>query len=193
MAVVLTSQLSEKTLRMLLRHGAGGILLRDDSVEHLPWAVRAAAAGSIALAPAAAHLLVDQYVRPGRLSEEAAAARDRTAALSPRESEILRLLAEGTSNPDMAEAMGISSHTVKDHIRAVYTKLRVDNRVQAARIAWQAQAAQAAERGQAQEHTRSENSVQRQGKAHRPTWEHSVGPMPGTHSTSPVSPASPSR
>nr|WP_241195769.1 helix-turn-helix transcriptional regulator [Streptomyces sp. SID10362] len=59
--------------------------------------------------------------------------------LSSREREIVRLLADGVSNPDMAETLGISTHTVKDHIRGVYTKLGVDNRVQASRIVWQAQ------------------------------------------------------
>ncbi|WP_395572789.1 DNA-binding response regulator [Streptomyces sp. BK79] len=137
--VVLVDSLSEHGTRMLLRHGARGILLRGNSVRHLPWAVRAAAEGTVALGPVAARFLVDQYVRPGRIADAVVAARGMLKKLSAREREIARLLAEGASNPDMAEALGISAHTVKDHIRGVYAKLGVDNRVQASRIVWQAQ------------------------------------------------------
>ncbi|MFG2545675.1 response regulator transcription factor [Streptomyces sp. NPDC048594] len=139
--VVLVDSVSEHGTRMLLRHGARGILLRDSSVRHLPWAVRAAAEGTVALGPMAARFLVEQYVRPGRVADAVVAARDRLRKLSAREREIARLLAEGASNPGMAESLGISAHTVKDHIRGVYAKLGVDNRVQASRIVWQAQLA----------------------------------------------------
>lgn len=137
--VVLVDHLSEHATRVLLHHGARGILLRGNSVQHLPWAIRAAAAGTVALGPVAAQFLVDQYVQPGRAADAVASARNMLKKLSSREREIVRLLADGVSNPDMAETLGISTHTVKDHIRGVYTKLGVDNRVQASRIVWQAQ------------------------------------------------------
>ncbi|MYU25929.1 response regulator transcription factor [Streptomyces sp. SID8352] len=137
--VVLTSGLSEHSTRMLLRHGARGILLRRHAMRHLPWAVRAAAAGTVALGPAAARFLVDQYVHPGHTADAVAAARTLLDRLSSREHEIVRLLAEGASNPGVARTLGISPHTVKDHIRGVYAKLGVDNRVQASRVVWQAQ------------------------------------------------------
>ncbi|MEU4486011.1 response regulator transcription factor [Streptomyces purpurascens] len=136
--IVLVSRLTEHAIRSLLRHGARGVLLRGDCVEHLPWAVRATAAGSVALAPTAAGFVVDQYVTPGQLAEEVAAARKLLTSLSPREREILELVGGGASNSVMAKALCISSHTVKDHIRAIYTKLLVNNRIQAARILWQA-------------------------------------------------------
>ncbi|WCN02219.1 response regulator transcription factor [Streptomyces sp. M92] len=137
--VVLVDRLTEHTTRTLLRHGARGILLRANSVRHLPWAVRAAAEGTVALGPVAAQFLVDQYVRPARTADAATTARRMLGKLSHREREIAQLLAAGASNPDMAETLGISAHTVKDHIRGLYTKLGVDNRVQASRIVWQAQ------------------------------------------------------
>ncbi|MFJ8147711.1 LuxR C-terminal-related transcriptional regulator [Streptomyces sp. NPDC096048] len=137
--VVLVDNLSEHTTRTLLRYGARGILLRGNSVRHLPWAVRAAAAGTVALGPVAAQFLVDQYVRPGRAADAVATARRMLERLSSREREIVQLLADGASNPAMAETLGISAHTVKDHIRRAYSKLGVDNRVQASRIVWQAQ------------------------------------------------------
>ncbi|MDX3619437.1 response regulator transcription factor [Streptomyces europaeiscabiei] len=136
--IVLVSRLSERAARVLLRHGANGILLRDDSLDHLRWAVRAAAAGGLALSPTAAAFVTEQFARPDRLTEETVAARKLVNALSPREQEILRFLEKGLSNSHMADALTISGHTVKDHVRAVYAKLGVDNRVQAARIAWQA-------------------------------------------------------
>ncbi|MEU8730799.1 response regulator transcription factor [Streptomyces tendae] len=137
--VVLVDHLSEHATRMLLYHGARGILLRGNSVRHLSWAVRATAAGTVALGPVAAQFLVDQYVRPGRTADAVAAARGMLEKLTFREREIVQLLADGVSNPGMAKTLGISTHTVKDHIRGVYTKLGVDNRVQASRIVWQAQ------------------------------------------------------
>ncbi|WND36244.1 response regulator transcription factor [Streptomyces sp. BB1-1-1] len=137
--VVLVDHLSEHATCALLRHGARGILLRGNSVRHLPWAVRAAAAGTVALGPVAAQFLVDQYVRPGRTADAVATARRMLEKLSSREREIVHLLADGASNPAMAETLGISAHTVKDHIRGAYSKLGVDNRVQASRIVWQAQ------------------------------------------------------
>ncbi|WAU78811.1 response regulator transcription factor [Streptomyces sp. Qhu-G9] len=137
--IILVDRLSESGTRRLLRGGAHGILLSNDSVNHLAWAVRAAVAGSIALAPEAARLMVDRYLQPIHEREEVAVARARMALLSPREYETLTLLCEGLSNPTVAENLSISEHTVKDHIRAIYSKLGVDNRVQAAHIAWQAQ------------------------------------------------------
>ncbi|WP_217250809.1 response regulator transcription factor [Streptomyces sp. AC602_WCS936] len=137
--VVLVDHLTEHTTRTLLRHGARGILLRGNSVRHLSWAVKAAAEGTVALGPVAAQFLVDQYVRPARAADAATTARRMLRKLSSREQEIAQLLAAGASNPDMAETLGISAHTVKDHIRGVYAKLGVDNRVQASRIVWQAQ------------------------------------------------------
>ncbi|MFF8869542.1 LuxR C-terminal-related transcriptional regulator [Streptomyces massasporeus] len=137
--IVLVSRLTEHVTRRLLQLGVRGVLLRRDCVEHLLWAVRATAAGSVALTPAAAGCVVDQYIRPGQQSEESAAAKKLLRVLSPREREILELIGNGASNPVVAETLTISGHTVKDHIRAIYTKLAVTNRIQAARILWQAQ------------------------------------------------------
>ncbi|MFD2688771.1 response regulator transcription factor [Streptomyces phyllanthi] len=73
--IVLVGKVSEDAARKLLHLGAQGILLSGDALEHLSWAVRAAAAGSIALAPTVARSVVDQYARPGPPAGEAAAAR----------------------------------------------------------------------------------------------------------------------
>ncbi|MFJ5042008.1 hypothetical protein [Streptomyces parvulus] len=86
--VVLVDSVSEHGTRMLLHDGARGILLRASSVRHLPWAVRAAPEGTVALGPVAARFLVDQYVRPGRVADAVAAARGMLRKLSAREREI---------------------------------------------------------------------------------------------------------
>ncbi|WUP39647.1 LuxR C-terminal-related transcriptional regulator [Streptomyces europaeiscabiei] len=155
---------------MLLQHGVNGILLREDSVDHLHWAVRAAAAGGLALAPTAAAFVTEQCARPDRLTEETVAARKLVDALSPREREILRFLEKGLSNSHMADALTISGHTVKDHVRAVYAKLGVDNRVQAARIAWQADGGRSTGPGARAGHLGSvTGTVRRTGIAFRPS------------------------
>jgi DNA-binding NarL/FixJ family response regulator len=136
--IVLVDRCTEDGTRRLLSSGAHGVLLRSSSVDHLLWAVRAVAAGSVALAPEVAGLVLDHYLQPSYAAAESTAAQSRLKDLSPREREILTLLSDGFSNPLIAETLSISSHTVKDHIRAIYTKLKVDNRVQAAQIAWQA-------------------------------------------------------
>ncbi|MDX3643842.1 response regulator transcription factor [Streptomyces sp. MB09-02B] len=136
--IVLVNRLSEQATRLLLHYGVNGILLRDGSVTHLGWAVRAAAAGGLALAPTAAAFVREQFTQPDRLSEETSAAQNLISTLSPREQEILEFLKQGLPNADVADSLAISGHTVKDHVRAIYTKFGVDNRVLAARIAWQA-------------------------------------------------------
>ncbi|MFF0203283.1 LuxR C-terminal-related transcriptional regulator [Streptomyces sp. NPDC005017] len=136
---VLLGRLSQRATGPLSRHDVRGILLRADAVAHLHWAVRATAAGSVALTPGAARFVVDAFVRPGRATEESAEARQRLGTLGVRETEILELLAEGVSNTVVADRLGISTHTVKDHIRTIYGKLLVRNRIQAARVLWRAQ------------------------------------------------------
>ncbi|MFC7217360.1 LuxR C-terminal-related transcriptional regulator [Streptomyces polyrhachis] len=136
--LVLLDELTPSAALRLLTAGAAGVLRRDTAARHLPWAVTAVAAGSVALAPEITPALAAKQLRPWRASREQAAARVRIAALSCREREVLGLLADGLSNADVAEELTLSDHTVKDHIRAIYGKLGVDNRVQAAQVSWQA-------------------------------------------------------
>ena len=113
--------------------GACGYVLKDTAVVDLVAAVRAAANGESWLAPRAATAILDRYRReyiersPGQLPRE---------RLSPREIEILRLVAQGLENAEIAEVLGISSRTAKNHISSVLAKLDVTNRVQAAVYAY---------------------------------------------------------
>lgn len=98
--------------------GATGYLLKDAPPEELAAAVRSAAAGRTALAPAVAHRLMDRVRTPG-------------AALSRRETEVLTLVADGLSNQAISRELHLSQATVKSHLVHVYNKLGVDSRTAA--------------------------------------------------------------
>jgi two-component system, NarL family, response regulator LiaR len=106
--------------------GAVGFLLKDASIAEIAEAVRAAAAGQSHLSSKAAGALV------GHLRETRQAAVAGEAALSERELEVLRLMADGRDNAEIAEALVISAGTVKSHVSSVLTKLGVESRIQAA-------------------------------------------------------------
>jgi DNA-binding NarL/FixJ family response regulator len=118
-----------------LRAGASGFLLKDAPVEELVRAVRAVAAGDAQLAPAVTKRLLDQVAR--RLP--AAVARDSRALadLTEREREVLRLLAAGMSNAEIAAALVVSEATVKSHVSNVLQKLGLRDRVQAVIYAYE--------------------------------------------------------
>lgn len=98
--------------------GATGYLLKDAPPEELAAAVRAAAAGQSALAPAVANRLMDRMRAPA-------------AALSRRETEVLGLVADGLSNQDISRHLHLSQATVKSHLVHIYTKLGVESRTAA--------------------------------------------------------------
>jgi len=137
--IVLLDRVTEPAARRLLRSGANGILHSGECVTNLPWAIRAARAGSVALAPEVARPVVARYLEPSYAAEEANIARERLRGLSPRCQEILILIGEGLSNLAIAEKLNISTHTVKDHVRTIYETIGAENRVQAAGIAWRSQ------------------------------------------------------
>jgi DNA-binding NarL/FixJ family response regulator len=118
-----------------LRAGASGFLLKDAPVDDLLGAVRAVAAGDAQLSPAVTKRLLDQVAR--RLP----AAVDRNDApleeLTAREREVLRLLAVGMSNAEIAEALVVSEATVKTHVSSVLGKLGLRDRVQAVIYAYE--------------------------------------------------------
>ncbi|WP_369260832.1 LuxR C-terminal-related transcriptional regulator [Streptomyces sp. R35] len=140
--IVLVDRVTEPGARRLLGKGANGILHSGDREENLLWAIRAAAAGSVALAPEVARPVMNRYLEPSHAAEEVKAAREQLRTLSPRCHEILSLLGEGLTNLAIAEKLSISTHTVKDHVRTIYETIGVENRVQAARIAWRAHSRQ---------------------------------------------------
>ena len=106
--------------------GAVGFLLKDASITEIAEAVRAAAAGQSHLSPRVAAGLVE------RLRDSRAGAVEGEADLSERELEVLRLVAAGRDNAEIAEALVISVGTVKSHVSSVLMKLGLENRIQAA-------------------------------------------------------------
>ena len=129
--IVLTTFDDDEYVFEGLRAGAVGYLLKDTSSQRLLEAIRAAARGESFLQPSVAAKVVAEFTR---LS--ASGARTRAGALveplSERETEILRLLAQGASNREIAEALVIAEGTTKNHITSILGKLGVRDRTQAA-------------------------------------------------------------
>ncbi|MFH8660945.1 response regulator [Streptomyces afghaniensis] len=116
-----------------LAAGADGFLLKDTDPAEILRAVHLVAAGSAMLHPSAARRLIDRYHRSG--GPQATAARARLDRLTPRERDVLTLLARGETNADIAGRLGMRESTVKAHVSRVLTALEVTNRVQAALLA----------------------------------------------------------
>ncbi|MFF2861178.1 response regulator [Streptomyces rubiginosohelvolus] len=116
-----------------LAAGADGFLLKDTDPAEILRAVHLVAAGSAMLHPTAARRLIDRYHRSGR--PQAAQAQTRIAPLTPRERDVLSLLAEGETNADIAKTLGMQESTVKSHVSRILNTLAVTNRVQAALLA----------------------------------------------------------
>ncbi|GIH80540.1 response regulator [Planobispora longispora] len=117
--VVLTTYDTDADVSRALTAGAAGYLLKDAPRDELHQAVRTAAAGGRVLAPSVVSLLM------GRMTPVPA------GAPSPRELEVLKLIARGAANREVARALLISETTVKTHLKHVFAKLGVDNRAAA--------------------------------------------------------------
>jgi len=113
--VILTTYDSDADVMAAIDAGASGYLLKDAPPEELATAVRTAAAGGSALAPAIATRLLERLRAPG-------------VGLSPRELEVLQLVAEGLSNQQISQRLFLSQATIKTHLAHVYAKLDVDSR-----------------------------------------------------------------
>lgn len=128
--VMLTVSDTDEDLFDALRAGACGYLLKDASINDVVAGVRAAAVGASSISPRVAAKLVDAI----RAEQRARQASEQTASaeLSPREIQVLRLVAQGKENSEIARELFISPQTVKNHISHILVKLGVDNRIQAA-------------------------------------------------------------
>ena len=118
-----------------LRAGASGFLLKDAPVEELVRAVRTVAAGDAQLSPAVTKRLLEQVARrlPAAVPRDSGALAD----LTERELEVLRLLAAGMSNAEIAATLVVSEPTVKSHVSNVLQKLGLRDRVQAVIYAYE--------------------------------------------------------
>jgi DNA-binding NarL/FixJ family response regulator len=118
-----------------LRAGASGFLLKDVTAERLFDAVRVIAAGDALLAPAVTRRLISEFarIRPARPGKSPAA----LDSLTPRETEVLTLLAEGLSNPEIAARLVVTEETVKTHVSRILAKLGLRDRTQAVVTAYE--------------------------------------------------------
>ena len=129
--LVLTVSPNEDDVLDALTAGASGYLLKDAGAEEIARAVRAAAAGDSALSPRVAARLVERERQRARQRPATSLAAD----LSERELEVVRLIAQGLANDEIAERLYLSPKTVKNQVSAILVKLGVENRVQAAVLA----------------------------------------------------------
>lgn len=118
--LVLTAYAADEQLDAVLRAGARGYLLKGASIEEIERAIRSVARGEMVLDPRIA----------SRVAAIAHAPR-----LSKRERDVLRHLAEGQSNKEIAATLGVSERTVKFHVTSIFNKLGAENRAQAVTIA----------------------------------------------------------
>jgi DNA-binding NarL/FixJ family response regulator len=132
--LVLTTFDVDEYVYEALRAGASGFLLKDATAEELIAAVRTLAAGDAILAPAVTRRVIEAF---GSVPRPEVGAVARLAALSPREVEVLRLLARGLSNAEIARELFVSDATAKTHVSNVLAKLRLRDRVQAVIFAYE--------------------------------------------------------
>ncbi|KAK1180621.1 response regulator transcription factor [Streptomyces sp. NBS 14/10] len=116
-----------------LAAGASGFLLKDMTAERLFEAVRVVAAGEALLAPTVTRRLIGEFVRLRPHTAEPSP----LALLTPRETEVLRLIAEGLSNAEIAARLTVSAETVKTHVSRVLAKLGARDRAQAVMLAYE--------------------------------------------------------
>ncbi|WP_274564196.1 response regulator [Streptomyces spiramyceticus] len=125
-----------------LRAGASGFLLKDVTAERLFDAVRVVAAGDALLAPGVTRRLISEFaLMPARAADATPASALNTLntlkKLTPRETQVLRLVAEGLSNPEIAARLVVAEETVKTHVSRVLTKLALRDRTQAVITAYE--------------------------------------------------------
>jgi DNA-binding NarL/FixJ family response regulator len=125
--VMLTSHTTEREIIASLSSGADAYCIKGASIDRLLKAIAAAAEGATYLDPQIGRQVLKHLSPPSPTGN--------VANLSQRETEVLKLIVEGYSNPEIASKLFLSANTVKTHVRGIMNKLAVDDRVQAAVVA----------------------------------------------------------
>ncbi|MBX7465449.1 response regulator transcription factor [Streptomyces sp. NPDC048491] len=142
--LVLAGPGTDAHVKSALAAGAGGYLPRDSTPGHLSQAIHAVARHGWAFSPSMARTVIDGYLRVSTAPEEGSPEgcsqenRERLGTLTARERRVLALVGDGLTNREIADRLGNSPETVKDHVRSILVKLDTDNRIRAAAIAWRA-------------------------------------------------------
>ena len=131
--IVLTTFDLDEYVYEALRVGASGFLLKDAPEDRLVAAIRVAADGGSIFAPSATRRLIEEFTRRSSRGE----APPGLAQLTPRELEVLRLIAGGLSNHEIAAKLVVSEHTAKTHVAHILQKLNLRDRVQAVVLAYE--------------------------------------------------------
>jgi DNA-binding NarL/FixJ family response regulator len=130
--LILTMHDNEEYIRLALANGAMGYILKDAPAHELLEAIRAVHRGETVLSPAITRLVIENYLRWGEYQKNRS-----TDGLSPRESEVLQLIAEGYSSMQIAEILCISIKTVQTHRMNLMSKLNLHNRAELIKYAIQ--------------------------------------------------------
>jgi len=120
-----------------LRAGASGFLLKDVTAERLFEAVRVIAAGQALLAPTVTRRLISEFAQTRSAITASSPPSPALTALTPRETQVLQLVAEGLSNPEIAARLVVTEETVKTHVSRILTKLGLRDRTQAVVTAYE--------------------------------------------------------
>ncbi len=126
--IILTMYRQDRYVFEAVKAGAYGYLLKDAGADDLISAIRRVGDGELLLRPELASSVLDEF----RQVKEYAHAEHRLSELTEREATILRLLAQGSSNIEIADALGVSEKTVRNRLSEIFSKLRLNNRTQAA-------------------------------------------------------------
>jgi two-component system, NarL family, response regulator LiaR len=129
--VMLTSHTAETEILAALSSGADAYCIKGVNVDRLVAAIEAAQDGAVYLDPQIARRVLEHLKPPTRPETN-------IPSLSGRETDVLRLIVQGYSNPEIAAELFLSPNTIKTHIRGIMNKLAVDDRVQAAVVALRA-------------------------------------------------------
>jgi DNA-binding NarL/FixJ family response regulator len=133
--VMLTTFDMDQYIYEALRVGASGFLLKDVPPEQLVAGIRAVSSGDALLAPSVTRRMIAEFVR--RPPTSATRLEPKLAELTPREFEVLKLIAAGMSNAEIADQLFVSNTTVKTHVARILMKLGLRDRVQAVVLAYQ--------------------------------------------------------
>jgi DNA-binding NarL/FixJ family response regulator len=128
--VMLTASDDEDDLYAAMRAGANGYLLKDSSLDEVTTAVRAVARGESLVSPSIAFRLLSEF--SAATARSATAAVDVAPRLSERETEVLKLVAQGKTNREAAGVLTLSENTVKNHVANILDKLHLRSRLEAA-------------------------------------------------------------